>query len=124
MNKKEKSKKMLYTIPVLIILIIISIICLNDYSIYNFTTEKWQQIGNRTKIVDSMLRKHNLIGMTPDEVEYLLGKPSRERGSIWIYDLKFKPEPGELQHSLEIIPFLRIDFEDGLVKSYEVDSNP
>ena len=120
MKKRRKAKWLFCIIAGVVFVLILSASYFINRSVHNFTIAKWQQVEDRQQIVDSLLNKHNLAGMTQNEIEGLLGSPSRElNGHTWIYDLAVQPE----MQSLVIIPFLRIEFEDGLVKSYEVDHN-
>ena len=115
-----KRKTVWVIISAFIIAIAGILICLADHSRHSFSIDKWKNVENRMRIVDSLLRKNHLIAMTRDEIRNLMGSPSRESGTdAWIYHLSIQPE-GE---TLEIIPFLRINFEDDLVISYQVDPN-
>jgi len=115
-----KRKVKWFATPVLIITIVVLLINMANHSKHSFSIDHWKNIEKRMVIVNSLLQDTILTGMTHDEIISLLGPPSKELDTdIWIYDLDVQVEGGTLQ----IIPTLRLDFVDGLVENYEVESN-
>lgn len=88
---------------------------------YTFTTEKWvDDPQNRTRIVDDLLSKQELTGMTEEEVTALLGSPNNDFGYFvepdrYVYWLG--PERGLISIDSE---WLLIDFADGAVEKYHI----
>ena len=83
-----------------------------------FTPEKWRDDpDNRTQIVDDLLDRYELVGMTDNKVVSLLGKPGT--------DASFDPEDryvyrlGDERGLFSIdSEWLVIDFENGVVVNY------
>ena len=83
-----------------------------------FTPSKWREDpDNRTQIVDDLLERYELVGMTDNKVVSLLGKPGT--------DASYNPEDRYVyrlgnERGLFAIDseWLVIDFENGVVVNY------
>jgi hypothetical protein len=95
---------------------------------YTFTVEKWLKTPNdRTNIVNDLLEKHKLIGMTEEEIIYLLGEEenyANTKTSFKISNDYYEPEN-------TIVYYLGVDYMDdrwliisidkGIVSNYCID---
>ncbi len=95
---------------------------------HTFSVEKWFKAPNvRTNIVNDLLEKHKLIGMTEEEIISLLGKEeyyANTKTSFKISKDYFEPEN-------TIVYYLGVDYMDdkwliisldnGIVSSYCID---
>ena len=85
---------------------------------------KWREApGERVNIVDSLLSKHDLIGMTEKEVTALLGENDNDSGYFskdgrYVYYLG--PERGLFSIDSE---WLLIDFSDGKVSDFSLTTD-
>lgn len=131
-EKKQVHRAKMRNSIILSILIVIAIAALVGLGIYkyqhNFTAEKWLEAPNdRTKIVDDLIIKHKLIGMTEEEIISLLGEEdhyANTKTSFKISDKYF--EPGNT-----IVYYLGVEYMDdmwliislnnGIVSSYCID---
>ena len=84
----------------------------------HFTPEKWQaHPDRRASMVDDLLEKHGLTGMTEAEVTALLGENDNDRGYFtrkerYVYWL------GDRRTNIDS-EWLLVDFENGVVTKYQ-----
>ena len=108
------------TITILFIILIVSSYISRDIYIHTFTTEKWlNDPYGRVNIVDDMLDRYSLVGMSESEINKLLGDETKnayfkEDDNI-VYWLG--PERGLVSIDSE---WLVITFEKGTVSKYEI----
>ena len=105
---KHFKKIILFSTIILLILIIIAF-----FWEEKFTKEKWlNNPDERTVIVNNLLSKHKLIGMSEKEIINLLGDPTYSENDILYYDLG--PERSFIQMDHE---FLHIKISEDAVVS-------
>lgn len=85
-----------------------------------FSPEKWRNDpDNRVRMVDNLLARYDLVGMTENEVHVLLGKPSDtsyfKRENRLVYYMGFEDYIDA--------SWLLIDFVDGMVSEYRVTTD-
>lgn len=108
------------TITILFIILIVSSYISRDIYIHTFTAEKWaDDPWGRVNIVDDMLHRYSLIGMSKSDINMLLGDETenayfKENNNI-VYFLG--PERGLISIDSE---WLVITFEKGTVSKYEI----
>ena len=114
----KATKIFIIAIICIMILIVVGLtIFISAKNTADFTTAKWEKIENREKIVDSLLNKYNLIGMTKDEVKELLGDSGYAyEANYWSYNMTYSP-PGVM---LFTIKCLDVFFENDVVTNYEI----
>ena len=107
--------------------IVSAVACIGIYRYrHTFTVDKWNtDIENRTKIVDSLLGKYQLIGMTEANVIELLGEEDNsQRSSFKITRKEFPPET-TLVYDLGVAyidnEWLILSLQDGVVCDYCID---
>ena len=122
MKTKQNSK----FLRVFCVIVIALIVFMGMYKYqHTFTTEKWTDAGHdRTKLVDDLLEKHNLIGMSESEVIALLGAEDSDRSSFKISRVDFPPET-TLVYYLGVgymdDMWLIVSLQDGVVYEYCID---
>lgn len=118
------TKKYVIAICLLILLLpctYFGLIMSKNYSISLFNEERWtKKPDERVYMVDNLLYKYKLKGMTKDEVKKLLGEPTKteyfKTPSNFVYYLG--PERGFIRIDSE---WLTIDFDDkGMVNSFGI----
>ncbi len=95
---------------------------------HTFTTEKWMnESDKRINVVNNMLKKHPLVGMTRDEIIALLGEEDSyadNKTSFKITQTYFDPE-NTLVYYLGVTymddQWLIISLENDVVKNYLID---
>jgi hypothetical protein len=114
---------------ILVVIVIAALVSLGTYKYqHNFTAEKWLKAPNdRTKIVDDLIIKHKLIGMTEEEIISLLGEEdhyANTKTSFKISDKYFDPE-NTIVYYLGVKymddMWLIISLTNGIVSSYCID---
>ncbi len=86
-----------------------------------FSPEKWREDpDNRVRMVENLLDRYDLVGMTENEVHVLLGKPSDtsyfKRENRLVYYMGFE------KYNIDA-SWLLIDFVDGVVSEYFVTTD-
>lgn len=127
----KRAKQNLNTIIISIIAMIV-IISLIGFGIFRykhtFTVEKWLNAANyRTNIVNDLLEKHKLIGMTEEEIISLLGEEENYANT----KTSFKISKDYYEPENTIVYYLGVDYMDdrwliisidkGIVISYCID---
>ena len=108
------------TMAILFIILIVSSCASRHIYIHTFTAEKWADNPmGRVNIVDDMLDRYSLVGMSEDEIHVLLGNETenayfKEDDNI-VYWLG--PERGLISIDSE---WLVITFKDGTVSEYKI----
>ena len=106
------------------LIITIVIACSTFISHHSFSTAQWEQYPNeRTKIVDDLLMRYDLIGMQESEILALLGNHDNDSGYFssenrFVYRLGM--ERGFISIDSE---WLIIDFDDGIVTGYFITTD-
>lgn len=130
MTEYEKMQKHIRLTKIITLAVFILLLCLFGVYKYQhtFTTQKWlSSPGDREKLVDNMLRRYELTGMTRDEVITLLGNddfgdvPSR---SFKMGRVDFYPENTLVYYTgVDFMDdvWLIISLEDGVVTDYTFD---
>lgn len=131
MEKQAQHAKM-FNIIIFSIFAAITVTVLVGFGVYRyqhtFTVEKWLEAPNdRTNIVADMLEKHKLVGMTEEEIVFLLGEEENNantKTSFKISKTYFDPE-NTLVYYLGVDymddRWLIISLENGIVSSYCID---
>ena len=115
------------SIFVMMIIGFISTLCFYKYQ-HTFTAKKWnEKPENRRKIVSNLLNKHELVGMTENDIISLLGEEeayANTRTSFKMSRIYFEPDN-------TIVYYLGVDYMDdmwliisinnGIVSSYCID---
>ena len=127
MNEREKAERQSRIIVHVFSVIAIALIVFVGMYKYQhtFTTEKWADARHdRSKLVDDLLEKHNLIGMQEADVIALLGEEDSDRSSFKISRKEFPPDT-------TLVYYLGVDFmdnqwliislADGIVYAYCID---
>ncbi len=84
---------------------------------HTFSTSKWlNDPENRAAIVDDLLKKHELVGMTEEEVVALLGKNNNDRGCFNADDRYVYYMGPDRAFGLDC-EWLILDFTDGIVSN-------
>ncbi len=127
MNKKEIPQaniRRIRRISYLVLAVIVIVFCLLAAVLIpraywnSFTPEKWQtNPDRRSSMLEDMLEKHPLEGMTESEVTALLGATDNERSDA-VKDDQTVYWLGDQQDGTES-EWLLIDFENGVVTSYQ-----
>ena len=124
-EKKGKKEKLInYFCLGIFVLIVIFVLMLFLYwsDQHSFTQTKWREdIEIRSLIVDDLLNDYELIGMTKQEIEDLLGKNNNDYGYFnrenrYVYCL------GGARTIIDS-EWLLIDFEGDLVINYEITTD-
>lgn len=130
-QKQVQRAKMWNTIIFSLIAVIV-IAVLIGFGIYRyqhtFTAKKWLDAPNaRTKIVADLFKKHELIGMTEEEIISLLGEEehyANTKTSFKISNTYFDPENTIVYHlGVDYMDdvWLIISLTNGIVSSYCID---
>ena len=108
MNEREKAERQSRSIVRVFSVIVIACIVFLGMVKYQhtFSVNKWSDnLNNRYKMVDSLLDKHNLIGMRETDVIALLGEEDSDKSSFKISRKEFPPDT-------TLVYYLGIDFMD------------
>ena len=86
-----------------------------------FTPEKWRDDpDNRVRMVDDLLDRYDLVGMSENEIHFLLGKPTDtsyfKRENRLVYYMGFE------EYNIDA-SWLLVDFVDGAVSEYMVTTD-
>jgi hypothetical protein len=93
--------------PILYLLIIISIFAaMSYYPEHDFDSVKWKNDSEkRYELTEDLIDSKMLIGKSPKEVEYLLGKADGIYNNIWVYDVGFVPALANIDPDIVEITF-------------------
>ena len=83
MNEVQRLKRTNYFALAVVVLLAVSLVvgALVIRERHRFSREKWLEAPeNRTRIVDDLLANHELVGMTGEEIQALLGDCDNESG--------------------------------------------
>mgnify|MGYP006900617403 FL=1 len=127
-NEAKRAKRRIiiaFSILVFILLVIAAAFCVYRYQ-HTFSQEKWlSNADGRYMIVDDMLEKHQLIGMSEADVIALLGAEDGDGpASFKLSREHFPPESTLVYHlGVEYIDnmWLIISISDGIVTEYLID---
>ncbi len=88
---------------------------------HTFSTSRWlANPGKRTAIVDDLLEKYELVGMTEADVTALLGEPDNDYG-YFTADNRYVYYMGEGEKLISFdSEWLILDFTDGIVSDYYI----
>ncbi|MDY4144271.1 MAG: hypothetical protein SOY36_06925 [Oscillospiraceae bacterium] len=127
-NEAKRAKRgIIIAFSVLVcILLVIAVIFFMYRSQHTFSQEKWlSNASERYMIVDDMLEKHPLIGISEDNVIALLGAEDGDgQSSFKLSDKNYPPETTLVYHlGVEYIDnmWLIISISDGTVTEYCID---
>lgn len=124
MENKEIRKIKIINLAVFLFFVLLAAAAFIHVQSKTFSEEKWREApGERVNIVDSLLSKHDLIGMTEKEVTALLGENDNDSGYFskdgrYVYYLG--PERGLFSIDSE---WLLIDFSDGKVSDFSLTTD-
>lgn len=127
-NEIKRAKRRIiiaFSVLIAVLLIIAAAFCVYRYQ-RTFSQEKWlSNADGRYMIVDDMLEKHQLIGMSEADVIALLGKEDGDGpASFKLSDKNYPPETTLVYHlGVEYIDnmWLIISISDGIVAEYLID---
>ena len=127
-NEAKRAKKgiiIAFSILVCILLVIAVIFCVHRYR-HTFSQEKWlADSSERHMIVDSMLEKHPLIGMSEADVIALLGTEDGDGQSSFKLSREYFPPESTLVYYLGVDymddMWLIISTDGGIVTEYCID---
>ena len=93
-------------------------------SCHSFSTSKWEMYPDeRTKIVDDLLTRYDLIGMQESEILALLGNHDNDSG-YFSSENRFVYRLGMERSFISIdSEWLIIDFDDGIVTGYFITTD-
>ena len=124
MKNKEIGKIKIINLAVFLFFALLAAAAFIHLKSKTFSAEKWRKApGERVNIADSLLSKHDLIGMTEDEITALLGENDNDSGYFlkdgrYVYYLG--PERGLFSIDSE---WLLIDFSDGKVSDFSITTD-
>ena len=128
-RKAKRVNSIAFGIAIVVILGIImaSAIASNAITVYDrnhtFSTSKWlDDPENRAAIVDDLLKKHELVGMTEEEVIALLGENNNDRG-YFNADNRYVYYLGLDQGFSIDCQWLILDFTDGVVSKTFIETD-
>ena len=128
-TKKQipKEKIINYTVLAIILLVVIAIISVLGVWKYNrtFTVHRWMENEeSRHLIVNNMLSKYDIVGMTEKEIIELLGEEYEDAPESFKYPRGEFPDESTLTYYLGVDfmdnNWLIITIEDGKATSYEI----
>lgn len=127
-NEAKRAKRRIiiaFSILVFILLIIAAAFCVYRYQ-HTFSQEKWlADADGRFRLVDDMLEKHPLTGMSESDVIALLGEEDGDGpASFKLSDKNYPPETTLVYRlGVEYIDnmWLIISISDGIVTEYLID---
>ena len=124
MKNKEIRKIKIINLAVFLFFVLLAAAAFIHLKSKTFSAKKWREAPDeRVNIVDSLLSKHDLIGMTEKEVTALLGENDNDSGYFskdgrYVYYLG--PERGFFSIDSE---WLLIDFSDGAVSDFSLTTD-
>lgn len=127
-NEIKRAKRRIiiaFSVLIAVLLIIAAAFCVYRYQ-RTFSQEKWlSNADGRYMIVDDMLEKHQLIGMSEADVIALLGAEDGDGpASFKLSDKNYPPESTLVYHlGVEYMDnmWLIISISDGIVTEYLID---
>lgn len=127
-NEAKRAKRRIiiaFSVLIAVLLIIAAAFCVYRYQ-HTFSQEKWlADADGRFRLVDDMLEKHSLIGMSEADVIALLGAEDGDGpASFKLSDKNYPPETTLVYHlGVEYIDnmWLIISISDGVVTEYLID---
>ncbi len=120
----KKAKIINYSCLGVIVFFIVLALFISVYSHYRhtFTQSKWENdIESRSLIVGDLLNDYELIGMTTQEIEDLLGKNNNDFG-YFVQENRYVYYLGSKRTIIDS-EWLLIDFKDNLVVNYEMTTD-
>ena len=122
----KRIKRQNYIIFGILVGLLIAIVtaCSTFISQHSFSTAKWEQYPNeRTKIVDDLLMRYDLIGMQESEILALLGNHDNDSG-YFSSENRFVYRLGMERSFISIDnEWLIIDFADGVVVGHFITTD-
>ena len=107
----------LFFVVLCLVTCLIATIC--SHHRHTFTQTKWiNDIENRSLIVGDLLNDYNLIGMTQQEIEDLLGNNNNDYG-YFVQENRYVYYLGN-ERTIIDSEWLLIDFKDNLVVNYKI----
>lgn len=98
-------------IPIFILILFSG--CANSISVKEFTVEQWNLYPEeRIYLIDSLITKYNLIGMSRDEIVQLLGQNEILADTNAFIEYFISPGQGD------VVGFILFFDENGMVKNY------
>lgn len=127
-NEAKRAKRRIiiaFSILVFILLIIAAAFCVYRYQ-HTFSQEKWlADADGRFRLVDDMLEKHPLTGMSEADVIALLGEEDGDGpASFKLSDKNYPPETTLVYYlGVDYMDdmWLIISISDGVVTEYRID---
>ena len=120
----KKAKIINYSCLGVILFFIVLVLIISVYSHYRhtFTQSMWENdIESRALIVGDLLNDYELIGMTTQEIEDLLGKNNNDFG-YFVQENRYVYYLGGKRTIIDS-EWLLIDFKDNLVVNYEMTTD-
>lgn len=121
-EKRTKKEKLInyFCLGVFVLIAISVLMLLFDWNErHSFTQAKWREdIEVRSLIVDDLLNDYELIGMTKQEIEALLGNNNNDYG-YFNWENRYVYCLGGARTIIDS-EWLLIDFEDDVVVNYEI----
>ncbi len=129
MRKAKRVNYIAFGVAIVVILgiIIAGAIASNAITVYNrnhtFSTSKWlDDPEKRTAIVDDLLKKHELVGMTEEEVIALLGENNNNYGAFNADDRYVYYMGPDRAFGIDC-EWLILDFTDGIVSKTFIETD-
>lgn len=127
-NEAKRAKRRIiiaFSVLIAVLLIIAAAFCVHRYQ-HTFSQEKWlADADGRFRLVDDMLEKHPLIGMSEADVIALLGaEDGGGQTSFKLSDKNYPPETTLVYYlGVDYIDsmWLIISISDGVVTEYLID---
>ena len=120
-----KRRNIIAALIVFIVIILLFFCCKKEEPITEFSTENWQFVERKQRyhMLDDLHAEVELVGMTADQVEQLLGECSIRCEAYWSDMGKCDYHWGYWvrNDSWEGIEYLLISFKDDIVVSYELE---
>lgn len=124
---KRGKRNIIIVFSVLVCILLVIVVIFFVYrSQHTFSQEKWlSNADERYKLVDSMLEKHPLIGMSEADVIALLGNEDGDGQSSFKLSREYFPPESTLVYHLGVeyidSMWLIISISDGIVTEYLID---
>lgn len=120
-----KRRKIIAALIVFVVMILLLFCCKKEEPITEFSTENWKSVERKQRyhMLDDLHAEVELVGMTADEVEQLLGECSIRCEAYWSDMGKYDYHWGYWvrNDSWDGIEYLFISFKDDIVVSYELE---